>query len=319
MMKPRYRVGRRCPWNVYRINPDSEDRDDDDRFAVAIGPDAPADGPLVAAALNAYPLLAKFGNAVALPVDWQEQVRSLGNLVRGGWKYESALVELINSWRPAAQEAQPGDSATPGPHHPAGSPEAHFRPAPQRDQLRDQSTAGAAQEAPPEHSEPQWQITIRVPMRLPVEARHELFGAVTSAVSDWEPPCRSGWDADVFGHPAATQEAGEPPPRVWQTVDPEPDGVRQVRDRFGLVWERKNSGDWGWPLGPCTQAWVALSHHSGPLTEEIPGVPSGGDPEPLPYSGQHAEDCQGCEQIPGVVHCSAEEIEGGDSHGYAGR
>ena len=51
--QPRYRVGRRCPWNVYRINPDSADRDDDDRFAVAIGPDAPVDGPLIARALNA--------------------------------------------------------------------------------------------------------------------------------------------------------------------------------------------------------------------------------------------------------------------------
>lgn len=27
-----YRVGRRCPWNIYRINPANESRDHDDRF-----------------------------------------------------------------------------------------------------------------------------------------------------------------------------------------------------------------------------------------------------------------------------------------------
>lgn len=55
-MTDRYRVGRRCPWNIYRVNPTDADRDHDDRFAVAIGPGAPTDGPVIAAALNAYNL-----------------------------------------------------------------------------------------------------------------------------------------------------------------------------------------------------------------------------------------------------------------------
>ena len=47
-----------------------------------------------------------------------------------------------------------------------------------------------------------WQITIRVPMHLPVEQRHELFSAVAEAVHGWEPDDRDGWDADVYGRPA---------------------------------------------------------------------------------------------------------------------
>lgn len=59
-------------------------------------------------------------------------------------------------------------------------------------------------------SEPQWQITIRVPMRLAVEERHDLFEAVVAAVSDWEPDDRDGWDADVSGHPAVEGGATSP-------------------------------------------------------------------------------------------------------------
>lgn len=44
-----FRVGRRCPWNIYRIT-ESPSRDGDERFAVAFDP---ADGPLIVVALNA--------------------------------------------------------------------------------------------------------------------------------------------------------------------------------------------------------------------------------------------------------------------------
>jgi hypothetical protein len=50
--------------------------------------------------------------------------------------------------------------------------------------------------------EPLWQISVRVPLSLPVEMRHELFAAVTAAVHDWEPDDRDGWDVDVSGAPA---------------------------------------------------------------------------------------------------------------------
>lgn len=43
-----YRTGTRCPWNIYRVT--SGRREDDQRFAVVFDP---ADGPRVAAAMNA--------------------------------------------------------------------------------------------------------------------------------------------------------------------------------------------------------------------------------------------------------------------------
>lgn len=47
-----------------------------------------------------------------------------------------------------------------------------------------------------------WQITVRVPMRMPTEMRDELFVVVADAVAAWEPADRDGWDADVSGAPA---------------------------------------------------------------------------------------------------------------------
>lgn len=44
-----FRVGVRCPWNVYRVGADV-DRSADERFAVTF---TPADGPRLVAALNA--------------------------------------------------------------------------------------------------------------------------------------------------------------------------------------------------------------------------------------------------------------------------
>lgn len=53
-----------------------------------------------------------------------------------------------------------------------------------------------------EELDPQWEITVSVPHRLPVEMRQDLFEAVAQAVARWEPVQRDGWDADVFGCPA---------------------------------------------------------------------------------------------------------------------
>lgn len=47
------------------------------------------------------------------------------------------------------------------------------------------------------HSEPQWQITVRVPMRLTVQQRHELVDAIAHVAYNWEPADRDGWDIDV--------------------------------------------------------------------------------------------------------------------------
>lgn len=51
------------------------------------------------------------------------------------------------------------------------------------------------------NEDPQWEIVVRVPMRLPVEMRHDLFMRVTQAVRRWEPVERDGWEADWFGCP----------------------------------------------------------------------------------------------------------------------
>lgn len=55
-------------------------------------------------------------------------------------------------------------------------------------------------------SEERWQVTVRVPMRLPDEQREALFNRVADAVSEWEPEQRDGWDADV-----AAGSAGDEP------------------------------------------------------------------------------------------------------------
>lgn len=53
------------------------------------------------------------------------------------------------------------------------------------------------------NEDPQWQVRVRVPMRLPGDMRDELFSVVVAAVEGWEPaPAeRDGWDADVDGCP----------------------------------------------------------------------------------------------------------------------
>jgi hypothetical protein len=45
-----YRVGRKNPRNIYRVNPDSADHGDDEHVACAFDPSF---GPVIAAALNA--------------------------------------------------------------------------------------------------------------------------------------------------------------------------------------------------------------------------------------------------------------------------
>ena len=62
---------------------------------------------------------------------------------------------------------------------------------------------GLARRREPSADEPQWRIGIEVPMRLPSDQRHELFGLVADLVHDWEPDERDGWDVNVYGCPAA--------------------------------------------------------------------------------------------------------------------
>jgi hypothetical protein len=52
-----------------------------------------------------------------------------------------------------------------------------------------------------------WQITVRVPLRIPTEMRDELFNIIADTVASWEPVDRDGWDADVSGAPARKHAA----------------------------------------------------------------------------------------------------------------
>lgn len=67
-----------------------------------------------------------------------------------------------------------------------------------------------------------------------------------------------------------------PPPRTWQSGDPEPDGVRCVVDREGYVWMRFGDGDGaGWLYGALWLTWPELRAQHGPVTEvPVPGAPS---------------------------------------------
>lgn len=52
-----------------------------------------------------------------------------------------------------------------------------------------------------ELNEPDWEVTVTVPLRLPAEQRESLFNAVADAVTAWEPDNRTDWDAIVSAHP----------------------------------------------------------------------------------------------------------------------
>lgn len=54
-------------------------------------------------------------------------------------------------------------------------------------------------------AEERWQVTVRVPMRLPEVQREQLFEVIADAVADWEPEQRDGWDADVAAGPAEAE------------------------------------------------------------------------------------------------------------------
>lgn len=71
-----------------------------------------------------------------------------------------------------------------------------------RDVLVDALAGCTVATATPEHDEQQWQVTVSVPMRLDGEDRQDLFNAIVTAVANWEPDDRDGWDADVYGNPA---------------------------------------------------------------------------------------------------------------------
>jgi hypothetical protein len=58
-------------------------------------------------------------------------------LVMVGWHPPARLLDAAP--RPVCA-VHPTQDAAPGPHHPVGSPEGHFQPAPQRDQQQPEST-----------------------------------------------------------------------------------------------------------------------------------------------------------------------------------
>lgn len=96
-----------------------------------------------------------------------------------------------------------------------------------------------------ELEDPQWEITVLVPMRLPVEMRQDLFEAVAQAVARWEPVNRDGWDADVSGCPERQRltyrESQEllwlHAEAVWQLAHAEVDFVRSLNEQQALLME----------------------------------------------------------------------------------
>jgi len=84
--------------------------------------------------------------------------------------------------------------------------------------------------------EPQWQVTVRVPMRLPVEQRQALFEAICAVVSDWEPDDRDGWDADAFGCPEA--DAQRAVVANYEELESALNGERSSRQAWAAEAER---------------------------------------------------------------------------------
>lgn len=49
--------------------------------------------------------------------------------------------------------------------------------------------------------EPEWHVTVSIPMRLSGEHKEALFDAVAFAAHAWQPEDRDRWDVLVSGHP----------------------------------------------------------------------------------------------------------------------
>jgi hypothetical protein len=71
---------------------------------------------------------------------------------------------------------------------------------------------------------------------------------------------------------AAERDAtpARPEPRVWNAGDPEPEGVEQISDRDGDIWDR---GTDGWWHSPETRdyRWEHIARKWSPLTEVLAG------------------------------------------------
>jgi hypothetical protein len=69
-------------------------------------------------------------------------------------------------------------------------------------------------------------------------------------------------------------EALDAQPRTWRHGDPEPEGVKRVRDREGDVWMRHSEDRWiveGSGVSPeDAPSWGALTHSWSPITEATP-------------------------------------------------
>jgi hypothetical protein len=69
---------------------------------------------------------------------------------------------------------------------------------------------------------------------------------------------------------AAERDAipARPEPRVWNAGDPEPEGVEQISDRDGDIWDRGTDGWWHSPeTRDCR--WEHIARKWSPLTEVL--------------------------------------------------
>ncbi|MCP9947218.1 hypothetical protein [Actinomadura madurae] len=116
---------------------------------------------------------------------------------------------LVDSYPPGSQFARSGAQAL-------------FRATLGTEGRPDETLAAVDAEQPTAapHPDDTWTVAVEVPLSLPVDLRHDLFTAVASAVRDWEPDNREGWDAEVYGTPTADSL------RAWKALAALPDLVR---------------------------------------------------------------------------------------------
>jgi hypothetical protein len=91
-------------------------------------------------------------------------------------------------------------------------------------------------------------------------------------------PCAdcAAWPWDQHGEGCS---AVVPVPRVWQQGDPEPPAdVVRLRDREGVIWSKVPDREFMWESIPTLRCYGigSLMADLAPLTEVLPGFPSGG-------------------------------------------
>lgn len=117
--------------------------------------------------------------------------------------------------------------------------------------------------------EPQWQVTVRVPMRLTPERHDGLFTAVADAVAQWEPDERDGWDADVSGcREDETLEAAYE--SVVKALRRKVDFQRLIVDGVGLL-PGEHLDEFAERIVRELQSWrCGARWHSLPRVESVP-------------------------------------------------